>query len=218
MFIGHYAVALGVRKVAPTTSLGTLFLATQFVDLLWPIFLLLGLEHVRIDPGNTVVTPLDFYDYPITHSLLGSLGWAFGLGIIYWTVRRNLKGAWIVGGTVLSHWVFDAIAHRPDLPILPGRGPMVGLGLWNSLPGTIVVELGLFIAGLAIYLRSTRSQDRIGFYGLWCLIVILVLIWLGNVFGPPPPSEIAIGFAGLSLWLFVLWGYWVDRHRELKCE
>jgi hypothetical protein len=218
MFIGHYAVALGARQIAPNTSLGTLFLAAQLVDLLWPMFLLLGLEHVRIDPGNTVVTPLDFYDYPITHSLLGSLGWAVGLGIIYWTVRRNLKGAWIVGGTVLSHWVLDAIAHRPDLPILPGGGPMVGLGLWNSLPGTIVVELGLFIAGLAIYLRSTRSQDRTGFYGLWCLIVILVLIWLGSVFGPPPPSEIAIGFAGLSQWLFVLWGYWVDRHREPKCE
>ena len=214
MFIGHYAVALAAKKAAPTTSLGTLFLATQLIDLLWPIFLLLGLEHVRIDPGNTVVTPLDFYDYPITHSFVGCLGWAIGLGIVYWIFRRNMRGAWVVGGVVLSHWILDVIAHRPDLPVFPGSELLVGLGLWNSLAGTIAVELGVFVAGSAIYLRCTQSQDRIGFYGLWCLLAVLVVIWLGNLFGPPPPSEMVLAISAFGLWLFVLWGYWVDPHRQ----
>lgn len=213
MFIGHYAIALGAKKIVPTASLGTLFLAAQFVDLLWPIFLIFGLEHVRIDPGNTVVTPLDFYDYPITHSFLGSLSWAIGLGIVYWIIQRNFRTACVIAGIVLSHWILDAIVHRPDLPILPGTDVMVGFGLWNSLPGTIVIELGLFITGTMIYLRTTKNKSLIGRYALGCLIATLGLIWLGNIFGPPPPSETAIGFAGLGLWLFVCWGYWVDRHR-----
>ncbi len=214
MFIGHYALALGAKKISPKLSLGTLFISTQLVDMMWPIFLLLGLEHVRIDPGNTVVTPLDFYNYPITHSLVGSLGWGLGLGIVYWLVRRNLREALVVAAVTLSHWILDAIVHRPDLPVIPGSGPMIGFGLWNSLIGTIVVELGIFALGLCLYLRSTRSQDRIGIYGMWGLMGFLILIWLGNIFGPPPPSDTAVAVSCFGLWLVVLWGYWVDRHRQ----
>ena len=132
MFIGHYAVALGAKKISPTVSLGTLFPASQFIDLLWPIFLLLGLEHVRIDPGNTVFTPLDFYDYPISHSLLAVLGWSLGFGLLYYAVQRSGRNALILGALVLSHWVLDFISHRPDLPLIPGMETRVGLGLWNS--------------------------------------------------------------------------------------
>ena len=129
MFIGHYAVALGAKKAAPRVSLGTLLLASQFIDLLWPIFLLLGLEHVRIAPGNTVFTPLDFYDYPISHSLLAVLGWSVGFGLVYYAVRRSGRNALILGAIVLSHWVLDFISHRPDLPLIPGMETRVGLGL-----------------------------------------------------------------------------------------
>jgi hypothetical protein len=147
MFIGHYAVALGAKRVSPKVSLGTLLLASQFIDLLWPIFLLLGLEHVRIDPGNTVFTPLDFYDYPISHSLLAVLGWAAGFGVVYYAVRRSGRNALILGALVLSHWVLDFISHRPDLPLIPGMETRVGLGLWNSFAASVMVETALFAVG-----------------------------------------------------------------------
>ncbi len=214
MFIGHYAIGFAGKKIAPRTSLGTLFLSVQLVDLIWPLFLLLGLEHVRIDPGNTVVTPFDFYDYPITHSLLGAVGWSLALALIYLAVRRYPRGAWVVGACVFSHWLLDALTHRPDLPLAPGSETLVGLGLWNSLAGTVVVELGLFAAGLAIYARATRAKDKIGSYGLWGLAGFLVLMYAVNLTGPPPPNESMIPIVTLALWLFVPWAYWIDRHRE----
>ena len=120
MFIGHFAVALGAKKAAPKVSLGTLIMAAQFVDLLWPIFLLLGIEHVRINPGDTAYTPLDFYDYPVSHSLLTGIGWAIVFGAVYYAIRRSARNAWILAACVLSHWLLDLIVHRPDLPLVPG--------------------------------------------------------------------------------------------------
>ncbi len=214
MFIGHYAVALGAKRAAPGVSLGTLFLATQMVDLLWPLFLLLGFEHVRIDPGNTVMTPLDFYDYPITHSLLGAVAWSLLTGLLYYGFRSNVRNALVVAGTVLSHWILDLLTHRPDLPLGFGSTVYVGLGLWNSLWGTLLLELCLFLAGLFLYTGCTRARDRYGSYGLWSLAAILLLVYAGNIFGPPPPSEAAIAIAGNAGWVFVVWAYVVDRHRE----
>ena len=128
MFIGHFGVGFGAKAAAPRVSLGTLLLAAQFLDLLWPIFLLLGIESVRIDPGNTAVTPLDFVSYPLTHSLLTGVGWGGLLGGAYALHRRWLRGAVVVAATVVSHWVLDWVSHRPDLPLIPG-GNKVGLGL-----------------------------------------------------------------------------------------
>lgn len=214
MFIGHYAVAFASKKAAPETSLGTLFLAAQLADLLWPFFLLIGLEHVRIEPGNTAFTPLDFYDYPFSHSLAGAVVWSVALGLLYYAFRRYKRGAWIVGLCVFSHWILDAIVHRPDLPLIPGSSIYVGFGLWNSVVGSVVVELSIFLVGLVIYLRTTVAQSRTGKYGLWSLIAVLVIIWATNILGPPPPNEKAIAVVGNALWLFVLWAYWINRHRK----
>jgi membrane-bound metal-dependent hydrolase YbcI (DUF457 family) len=214
MFIGHYAVALAAKKAAPRTSLGTLFMAAQFVDLLWPSLLLLRLEHVRIDPGNTAVTPLDFYDYPITHSLAGVALWSLLLGVLYLAIKRDVRGAVVVGACVMSHWVLDFLTHRPDLPLWFTGSTRVGAGLWNSVAWTIVVEGGMFAAGIAIYIKATRSKDRTGVYAFWSLIAVLVAIYCVNLFGPPPPDAEAIAIAGNAAWLFVLWAYWADSHRR----
>jgi hypothetical protein len=213
MFIGHHAAGFAGKRFAPRVSLGTLLFAAMFLDLLWPIFLLLGLEHVRIDPGNTAFTPLDFYDYPISHSLLTVIGWSIAVAVGYRLVRRTWNGAAIVGAAVLSHWVLDFVTHRPDLPLWPG-GPLVGLGLWNSVPATIAVESLLFIATLTIYLRTTEPRDRTGSIALWSLVVFVVLIYIANVASPPPPSTNAIAWAALAAWLFVPWGAWIDHHRQ----
>ncbi|MEA2464106.1 MAG: hypothetical protein QOJ98_1853 [Acidobacteriota bacterium] len=213
MFIGHHAAGFAGKRFAPRVSLGTLFFAAMFLDLLWPILLLLGLEHVRIDPGNTAFTPLDFYDYPISHSLLTVLGWSVAVAVGYRLVRKTWSGAAVVGTAVLSHWVLDFVTHRPDLPLWPG-GPMVGLGLWNSVPATIAVESLLFIATLTIYLRTTVARDRTGSIALWSLVLFVTLIYIGNLTSPPPPNPTAIGWMALAAWLFVPWGAWIDRHRQ----
>ena len=213
MFIGHFGVGFGAKAAAPRVSLGTLLLAAQFVDLLWPIFVLLGLESVRIDPGNTAVTPLDFVSYPLTHSLLTGVVWGVLLGCAYLVHRRWMRGAVVITAAVVSHWVLDWISHRPDLPLVPG-GTKVGLGLWNSLPATVVVESLIFVAGIALYLGATRARDRVGHWALWSLIALLVIAYVGNLVGPPPPSVNTLAWVGVAMWLLVPWGYWIDRHRE----
>lgn len=213
MFLGHFGVAFAAKKVAPATSLATLVLSAQLVDLLWPIFLLFGLEHVRIDPESTAVTPLDFYNYPFTHSLLGAVLWSAGAGLIYRVARRDWRGAWVVSGVVLSHWILDAVAHKPDLPLYPGSAVFIGLGLWNSVPATIGVELLLFGGGLALYLHQTRAATKQGSVALWSLVSFLFILWLSNLLGPPPPSEAMIGYAGLAMWLFIPWAMWIEQHR-----
>ena len=215
MFIGHFALGFGAKKVAPEVSLGTLFLACQFADLLWPILVLMGIESVEVQPGNTVVTPLNFTHYPYSHSLMAMLGWAVLGALGYLAFHRSRsKAAFVVGAVMLSHWVLDVLTHRPDMPITltgPGR---LGLGLWNSLPASVVVELLLFIGGVALYARATEAIDRKGSIGFWALAAFLLAVYFANLFGPPPPSAKAVAWAGQATWLLVIWGYWVDRHRR----
>ena len=212
MFIGHFAVGFGGKAAARGTSLGTFFVAAQLIDLIWPTLLLIGLETVAIRPGITRVTPLDFLEYPITHSFLAVIGWAVLFGTVYFFARRYRVGALAVGAAVLSHWLLDFLTHRPDLPLYPG-GARVGLGLWNSLWGTLVVELTLFAIGVWLYARTTRATDRAGSLGFWALVAFLLLIYVGNVFGEPPPSVVALAWVGQAQWLLVAWGFWLDRHR-----
>ena len=213
MFVGHFGAGLAAKALAPRVSLGSLFLAAQFIDLAWPTLLLLGIERVRIAPGITAVTPLDFEHYPFTHSLAAVLSWGFLFGLAYLGLKRYPRGAIVLGALVVSHWLLDLVVHRPDLPLYPGSAK-VGLGLWDSVAGTLVVELAVFGLGAAFYLRTTRAKDRTGAWALWLLLGFLLLVHLGNLLGPPPPSVAAIAWVGQAQWLLVLWGYWIDRHRE----
>jgi len=212
MFLGHFGVALAGKRVAPRASLGTLVLAAQLADGLWPIFVLLGLEHVNIVPGITRVSPLDFTRYPYSHSLLADIGWAALFAVVYGTWRRDWRTAWWLAALVLSHWVLDALSHRPDVPLWPGA-PKVGAGLWNSLPATLAVEFALFALGLWLYLRATRARDRLSAWLLGAFVAVLAGLYLASVFGPPPPDARTLALSGLAGWLFVPWAWWIDRHR-----
>ena len=213
MFLGHYAVALGAKRAAPSVSLGTLFAAAAFLDLVWPVLVLGGVERVAIAPGSTAFTPLDFQSYPFSHSLLMSLVWALVFGGAYLLRKRALRSAVIVGVLVVSHWVLDAIAHRPDLPLIPGGSERIGFGLWDSVTGTLAVELALFAVGLAMYLQATRARDRTGRWGFFAFAIFLLVIYAGAAFGPPPPSASAVAWSDMGQWLVILWAAWVDRHR-----
>ena len=215
MFIGHFAVALAAKRAAPAVSLGTLFLAAQLADLVWPNLVLLGIERVHVEPGATAVTPLDFESYPWSHSLLALCSWGALFALLHYATRgRGRAAAWTVAAVVVSHWVLDAIAHRPDMPLAPWGGPLVGLGLWDSVIGTVLVEGALFAVGVGLYVRCTRALDRIGSWGFGALVAFLVFVHAANLAGPPPPSAEAVAWVAQSMWLLVLWAYWVDRHRE----
>jgi hypothetical protein len=213
MFLGHLGVAMAAKRAAPRTSLGTLVAASVWIDLVWPALLLAGVERVRIDPGNTAVTPLDFERYPFTHSAVAVAGWAVLFGAVYLALVGYRRGAVVAGVLVASHWVLDLVVHRPDLPLAFG-GPKVGLGLWNSVPATLAVELALLLGGLVVYARAFPARDAVGRWALAALVVFVLLVYAANVLGPPPPSEKAIAVGGFAQWLFVAWAAWIDRHRR----
>jgi len=206
VFIGHFAAGLAGERLAPSRSLATWFAAVQLLDLLWPIFLLAGLEHVRIAPGITPFTPLDFYNYPITHSLVGAAVWGvlFAGGWRLWTGHRS--GAALLFLGVISHWVLDVISHRPDVPLLP-HGPYIGLGLWYSVPATLITETTMLVAGLVAYAQVRRP--RVSF---WILMAVLYALYIAAAFGPPPPNVKVLALSALAGWLFIPWAWWADRN------
>ncbi len=216
MFIGHFGVAFAAKAVSPKVSLGSLFLAAQFLDLLWPTLLLLGVERVRIFPGATAVTPLLFEHYPISHSLITVLGWAVLTSFLYLLLRRDRNGAWVLGVLVLSHWVLDAIVHQPDLQLSPGSATVIGLNAWSSLPLTLAIEVTLFALGVWLYSRETSPKDAMGRWSFLALVLCLLGIYAGNLLGAPPPNTQAIAWVGQLQWLLVLWGYWLDKHRHVS--
>ena len=216
MFIGHFGVALAAKKFAPKTSLATSIFAAEFVDLLWPVLLLLGVEHVVISPGIMRMSPLDFTDYPFTHSLLMSVVWAVVVGGIYFALQRYAIGAWVMGLAVLSHWFLDWLVHRPDLLLVPGGGHKFGMGLWNHPLAEVSVEIALFVLGTGMYVAQTRAKDGIGRYAFWLLIVFLFLGWISALRAGPPPSVTVLAWGALSMWLMLLWAWWADKHRETR--
>jgi membrane-bound metal-dependent hydrolase YbcI (DUF457 family) len=214
MFLGHLGVAMAAKKVAPRASLGTLMLAAQLCDVIWPVLVLAGAEKVAIVPGITAANPLDFVSYPISHSLAAVVLWALALALVYaWRTADRPTAAWLAT-LVLSHWLLDALSHRPDVPLWPG-GPVVGAGLWNSVPATLVVEFGLYAAGVAIYLSVARPRDRMGAWLFWTFVLLLATLYLGATLGPPPPSVQALAASSLLGVAFIAWAYWIDRHREV---
>jgi hypothetical protein len=216
MFLGHYAVGFAAKKIAPRASLGALIAAPILLDLLWPIFLLLGWEHVTIEPNSNPFLRLVFDFYPISHGLIAVVGWATLFASLYFGFTRYALGAIAIWLGVVSHWLMDFIVHRPDLPLYSGSR-MFGLGLWNHHRGvTIGIELALLALAIFLYLRQTRAKDWIGNYVFWAFILFLVAAYGGATFGPPPRSVKMVAISTLFTWLFIPWAWWFDRHREAR--
>lgn len=213
MFVGPLAVALGARAAEPKVPLGAAVAASFGIDLLWPVFLLTGLETVRVQPGVTAFTPLAFDHYPWSHSLILVVAWAALVGWVGWRILGSRRAAWILAGLVASHWVLDWVTHRPDLPLWPG-GPRTGLGLWGSIAGTYVVEGTLLLGMLVWYLRATppRSMGRTG--ALAALLALCVLMWASGPWAPAPPSAAAVAWVTMGLWLLPVWAGWADGGRS----
>jgi membrane-bound metal-dependent hydrolase YbcI (DUF457 family) len=214
MFVGHYALGFAAKRLAPRTNLGTLFAAPTLADLLWPVFLLLGWEQVRVVPNQNPFLVLVFDGYPLSHSLLTLIGWGVVFGFLYRVRTGYARGAAVIALLVVSHWVLDYITHRPDMPLYPG-GPQVGLGLWNSMVATLTVEGLMLMAGVGIYARVTRARDGFGRWGLVGFVLLLAGSYVSTLLAPTPPDPKALAIGAIIFgWLFVLLGGWVDRHRD----
>jgi membrane-bound metal-dependent hydrolase YbcI (DUF457 family) len=214
MFIGHYGVGFASKRFAPRASLGVLVAAVSLLDLVWPVLVLTGIEVVRVEPGATAVTPLDFAFYPYSHSLLFVAIWAAAFSGFYFWRTRYRAGAVAIALGVVSHWVLDLVVHRPDLPLYPGS-QRLGFGLWNHVAATVAVEGALFAIGVALYASITRAKNATGRWALWALVVLLAGSYAANLLGPPPPSGTAVAAVALLTWLFPFWAWWIDRNREV---
>jgi LexA-binding, inner membrane-associated putative hydrolase len=212
MFIGHFAVAFAAKPLAPRTSLGTLVLAAQLLDLIWPVLVLVGIETVRIEPQANPFLRLRFVHYPWTHSLLLAFAWAVAFALLYGGLTGYRRGALTGAALVFSHWVLDWVTHRPDLPLAPGLETRIGLGLWNWPAATIAVEAAMFAVGVALYTRSTAARNRAGSLGFWSFVALLLVGYAASM-GSPPPSATALASGALAMWLFVAWATWFDRNR-----
>lgn len=212
MFAGHLATALAAKHVEPRAPVGALVAAAFGIDLVWPVMLLAGLETVRPDPGNTAFTGLDFVSYPWTHSLVAVLAWSVAAGAVAMAVLQRRRAAWVIGLLVLSHWVLDAVTHRPDLPLWPG-GPVVGLGLWHSIPGTIAVEGAAFAAAVVWYARTFAARDGWRRWAWWALVALVGVVWLSGPWSPPPPDARAVALVSLAMWMLPFWAQAVAVER-----
>jgi membrane-bound metal-dependent hydrolase YbcI (DUF457 family) len=218
MFIGHLAVGFAAKKAAPRISLGTTFLACQAADLLWPVLVIMGIERVSVDHSATAFTPLNFEHYPWSHSLGMSLAWALVAFLLLKALKFSHLEAGTLGLVVFSHWILDVLTHRPDVPFWFGDSPKLGFGLWNSVTGTLVVELAMFAIGIWLYLNNTKSNNKKGTWGFWSLIAFLLVVYFGNAFGPKPPVDtppVLIAGPALAIWLLVAWAYWTDKNRTV---
>jgi hypothetical protein len=217
MFLGHYGVALALKRAEPKVSLGTLFLAVQLADLLWGIFLLLGWEHARIVPGYTAVTPFEFLDYPISHSLVAAVVWGVVAAAFYysWPTRdttRHWQASALVGFAVFTHYPLDVLVHVRDLPLFGNDSPKLGLGIWNYPVATMLLELFVLGMGLAVYavFRSHRHPLRLG--RLTLLVLVLLGTYFGSQFGPLPSSMTVVAVSDIVFLLGVAWlAAWTDR-------
>jgi hypothetical protein len=215
MGIGHLAASFALRSRFPRVPLYVLLVAGVLVDLFWGVAILAGLEHAHVDPASPSSVPLVLDSAPFTHSLLACVGWGVLVAAAWGLARRDRAGALVLGALVVSHWLLDWVSHVPEMPVLPS-GPYVGLGLWRSRGGSLVVEVSMLWIGLALYARATTARDRIGTFGVLAVTLVLTAMGVATFLGPPPPSVTPLAVGNLALALLLLPIEWVDRHRQVE--
>ena len=214
MLVGHFAVGLAAKRIELGVSVGTMALASMFADLLWCVMMLAGIEHVQFKPGIGAGNYFSASNIVVSHSLAMDAVWAVLLSAAYYLRRRRPRAALVILFVVLSHWILDWVSHRPDLPLAPGLNQHVGLGLWTSIPATVIVEGGLWAFAVILYTRASHPKGRAGAYAYWGGIAVLTLAWYNNIAGPPPRNPATAPIASLVFFsLAVVWAYWIDKQR-----
>jgi hypothetical protein len=197
MFVGHYGVSFAMQPAARRVPLWVWFIAVQWLDVVWSLLVLLGVEKLRIVPGFTQANALDLYYMPFTHGLPGSivLSLIFGAIVALFTAGNRLKTALLVAAASFSHWVLDLIVHTPDLPLYDNSAK-VGFGLWRNVALSFPLELAILVIGALIYARATKFKSAKGPYVFWGFICLLAVVQVGANFGPLPTSSQTMAITG----------------------
>lgn len=218
MLVGHFAAGFAAKRIEPSLSLGTLVFAALFADMLAFTLVAAGVERFRIAtdvPTNRFIGENIVY----SHSLLMDVLWGALIAAGYFLWRRDVRAAWILFAVVVSHWVLDVISHRPDMPLGSGIPGVLGLGLWNSTPATLVVEGGLWLAAIILYVSATHATRRTGIYAFWPGLVLVTLAWLANINAAPSSGGSGVAAALPSLIFFACmigWAYWAGGARAIR--
>ena len=208
MFVGHLGVGLLAKRAEPKISLGTWMLAVMLADFVAFPLLIAGVERFNANPGLGI---------PYSHGLLMDTVWAALFALAYFLLRHNRRGVWLLFAAVLSHWLLDVVSHRPDMPLAPGVPAVFGLGLWSSVPATLVLEGGFWLLATILYIRATRPIRRAGAFGFWIGAALLTLSWYSNVTKGMEPNPVKAGVGGLIFFsLVVAWAYWMNRARPVS--
>lgn len=214
MLVGHLAVGFISKRMEPKLSLGTCLLAPLLADLLLFVFVIAGVEQIEFGSGSGAAQYLHAVNIGYSHSLLMGVVWAGLFAGAYYARRHNARAATILVAGVLSHWVLDVISHQPDMPLAPGVNTALGLRLWSSIPATLVIEGGFWIAALIVYARMPARRTWLSWIILGGGAMLLTLAWIGNISGPPPPNPRVAPVSSLIFFaLVVAWGYWLNRLR-----
>jgi hypothetical protein len=217
MFIGHYGVAYAAKTVAPKAPLAAYFLAVQALDVLFSVFVLGGIEHMEIVHKYTSYNPYRLYDMPITHSLVGSLGWAVAVGIVAALLRLPRRESLWLGLAVFSHFILDLPVHTPDLSIAGNDTAKLGLGLWNNVPVVLALELLVLLGGWLVFSRSKRADATFPKQRNRIFLGILVLLTIATPFMPDPASPTAFAVQALIGYGVLAWaGGWSVGESLLK--
>lgn len=216
MFVGHLAVAFAAKRWEPNVNLGWLVAGVTALDLVWPIFVITGLEHATVSPGATAFTPIVFDSYPWSHSLVMTFVWGLLLVAIARVAKVTPKAWTLLAALVMSHWVLDVITHAPDMPIWPGEGPKVGLALWNSIPATLAIEGALWVIGIGAYMQAlSRKGQRPGWL-FWAFVIVSTVMWASGPWMAPPPDTRSLGWFALIGWIVIPWAALADRFRRQR--
>jgi hypothetical protein len=224
MFVGHLALGMVAKRIEPKISLGVWMLAVMLADLICFAFLIAGIEHFDVEPAvaRNPFVGLNFVRnifFAYSHSLLMNAIWAALFAAAYFLLRRYAQGAWMLFAAVLSHWPLDFITHNPDMPLAPGASAVYGLGLWNSIPATLIIEGGFWLLAIILYVRAAHPNKRAGIYAFWLVIAFITLLWYGNIKRGINPNPVKAGINGLILCsLLVGWAYWMNRLRPAQEE
>ena len=212
MLVGHVAVGFIVKRAHPRMSLGLAVFAALLADFLVFALILAGVEHVHFGTGRGAGQYFIGEQIAFSHSFLANVVCGAALALIAARRSRDRRAAWLLGAAVVSHWVLDFVSHRPDMPLAPWLPWKLGLGLWTSIPATLVVEGGLWFMALAVFTRSARPLSRARTAIVAIGAALLTLVWIGNIAGPPPSNPATAPVASLVFFsLVVLWTYWLDR-------
>ena len=206
MFAGHIGAALAIGRAEPGVNIGMFVTAALLLDLLLWLFVLLGWESVAI-PADFASTHQAAFLFPYSHGLLASVAWSAVAAVagllLYARCQWKWRAAMLLAVAVFSHWVLDAVVHRPELPLAGAASRVVGLGLWNNIPVALLLEGVVVVLGLYLFVSGSKVERSKSIALAVLTLVVMALTVVGMTIAPAPPSAAAMAGSSLATLLVV---------------